>query len=76
MPCRDSTGPEGMGPMTGRGEGYCTERYDYRSNFNPKKYFEPPYNRRTLCRYRRSSFTNRNTRNYGTRGRHGRRWNN
>ncbi len=24
MPFRDGTGPAGMGPMTGRGAGYCT----------------------------------------------------
>jgi len=32
MPGLDRTGPEGRGPMTGKGMGYCT-------NFNPKSWF-------------------------------------
>lgn len=28
MPARDGTGPEGQGPMTGRGEGYCVVPLD------------------------------------------------
>lgn len=27
MPARDGTGPSGLGPMTGRGLGYCTGYY-------------------------------------------------
>ena len=37
MPGRDRTGPMGMGPMTGRGMGYCTgflkPRRLFRRNF-------------------------------------------
>lgn len=32
MPRRDRTGPDGKGPLTGRGIGDCGEVADYRSN--------------------------------------------
>lgn len=33
MPMRDGRGPRGMGPMTGRGMGYCNPRRNYRRSY-------------------------------------------
>lgn len=35
MPRRDGTGPQGMGPMTGRGAGRCAEN-NTQGNLNPR----------------------------------------
>lgn len=41
MPSGDRSGPEGKGPMTGRGRGYCAgyDRPGYASNARPLRRF-------------------------------------
>ena len=43
MPFGDGTGPRGMGPMTGRGVGYCTgsSRHGFANPAPARRWFSP-----------------------------------